>query len=183
MNTSIVLTVIAEDRPGLVELLAQTVNQHGANWLESRLARLAGKFAGVVLLEAPSEQVDAMLADLDGLTERGLRVHAERTGEEDDPAAGLPRLDLELVGHDRPGIVRAVSEALARARVNVDRLTTERTNAPMSGERLFRATAQLRLPADLDAAQLRRQLEAIAADLVVDLSLIEPGVSPATRGA
>lgn len=174
MNTSIVLTVIAEDRPGLVELLSQTVNRHGAGWMESRMSRLAGKFAGVVLVEAPSERVDGLLADLEGLAERGLRVHAERTEDSDPDPEGLPRLDLDLVGHDRPGIVRAVSEALARSRVNVDRLSTERTSAPMSGERLFRATAQLRLPADLDVAELRKQLEAIATDLVVDLSLIEP---------
>jgi glycine cleavage system regulatory protein len=173
MNTSIVLTVIADDRPGLVEILSQTVNRHGAGWMESRMSRLAGKFAGVVLVEVPTERVEGLLSDLEGLASQGLRVHAERT-DEGESSEGIPRLDLELVGHDRPGIVRAVSEVLARSRVNVDRLSTERTSAPMSAERLFRATAQLRLPADLDAAQLRQQLEAIAADLMVDLSLIEP---------
>jgi glycine cleavage system regulatory protein len=174
MNTSIVLTVIADDRPGLVEILSQTVNRHGAGWMESRMSRLAGKFAGVVLVEVPTERVEGLLSDLEGLAPQGLRVRAERTDEGESANEGLPRLDLELVGHDRPGIVRAISEVLARSRVNVDRLSTERTSAPMSAERLFRATAQLRLPADLDAAQLRQQLEAIAADLVVDLTLIEP---------
>ncbi|MCA9729553.1 MAG: glycine cleavage system protein R [Candidatus Eisenbacteria bacterium] len=174
MNASVVLTVIAEDRPGLVELLSQTVIRQDGNWLESRMARLAGKFAGVALVEVPDDKVDALLTDLNALADRGLRIRAERTDVGDGNAESLRRLDLDLVGHDRPGIVRAVSEALARSHVNVDRLTTERSSAPMSGERLFRATAQLRLPDDLDLTTLRQQLEAIASDLVVDLTLLEP---------
>ncbi|HAW24640.1 MAG TPA: glycine cleavage system protein R, partial [Pseudomonas sp.] len=41
----LVLTVIAEDQPGLVECLAKCIAEHGGNWLESRMSRMAGQFA------------------------------------------------------------------------------------------------------------------------------------------
>jgi glycine cleavage system regulatory protein len=173
MKTALVLTVIADDRPGLVEALAQTLAAQGGNWLESRMARLAGKFAGIVLAEIPRDGVEDTIAALEALSEEGLRIQIERS----DPETAVlePRLlRLDLVGQDRPGIVRAISHALTAAGVNVDRLHTERTSAPMSGEPLFRATADLRLPVGLETAALRRQLEAIAQDLMVDLRLLEP---------
>ena len=42
MEESLVMTVMGEDRPGLVEALARTVSERGGNWLESRMSHLAG---------------------------------------------------------------------------------------------------------------------------------------------
>ena len=53
MAVQLVLTVIAQDEPGIVETLSQTVSDHGANWLGSRMARLAGEFAGIVEVSVP----------------------------------------------------------------------------------------------------------------------------------
>ena len=78
---------------------------------------------------------------------------------------------LELVGADHPGILRDVSRVLAGRRVNVEELTTERGDAPMGGQPLFRATALLVLPSDLGIDVLRSDLESIAADLMVDVTL------------
>ena len=78
---------------------------------------------------------------------------------------------LGFVGQDRPGIVRQISHALARHGVNVEELSTECASAPMSGETLFKAQARLFVPPDCDLTVLRRELEKIAADLVVDVSL------------
>lgn len=172
MKTALVLTVIADDRPGLVEALARTLAEEGGNWLESRMARLSGKFAGIVLAEVPAEVAGRTIEALEGLSEAGLRVQVERS--ELEVASPQHFLRLDLVGQDRPGIVRAISQALSQAGVNVDRLHTERTSAPMSGEPLFRATADLRLPPGLEADALRKQLEGIAHDLMVDLRLLEP---------
>jgi glycine cleavage system regulatory protein len=52
-NASLVLTVIGADRPGLVETLAQTIAEHGASWLESRMAHLAGHFVGLLRVSVP----------------------------------------------------------------------------------------------------------------------------------
>jgi glycine cleavage system regulatory protein len=166
----LVLTLIGPDRAGLVELLAQTVTSHSGNWLESRMARLAGKFAGVLQVDVPEERVEALTGALQILSRRGLTVVVEASG--DSQVAGTPRLfTLEVVGQDRPGIVREISQVLSQRGVNVEELSTGCESAAMSGESLFRANAQLRLPEGADVDELRGKLEAIATDLMVDLTL------------
>jgi len=171
--TSLVLTVIGPDRPGLVEALSRTVAAHGANWLESRMAHLGGQFVGLLRVAVSAERADALADALRALDGHGLRVTVATA---DAPSDGEGRtISLELVGQDRPGIVRDVSRELAALGVNVEELETACTSAPMSGESLFRATARLRLPAELGADTLRSVLEKIADELMVDVALEEPG--------
>jgi len=168
VRKSIVLTLIGPDRPGLVELLAQTVSAHEGNWLESRMSRLAGKFAGILHVEVPASRSEALERALTALASNDLRVVVENSpGEEDSRPDRL--LSLELVGTDRPGIVREISQALAERGVSFDELRTGCSNAPMSNERLFRAAADLRVPKSLSIADLRVHLERISADLMVDI--------------
>jgi glycine cleavage system regulatory protein len=120
MPTSLVLTIVGPDRPGLVSLISDRATAHGANWLESRMANLAGQFAGIVLLQVPDSKVDALVRSLGEFEAQGLRVTALRG----QGGATLPmrRLHLELTGQDRPGIVRDISGALARQGVSIDEL-------------------------------------------------------------
>jgi glycine cleavage system regulatory protein len=171
MRSSLVVTVIGDDRPGIVEQLADHVLAAGANWEESSMARLGGKFAGLLRVSVDAERADALAANLRRLEVHGLRVIAEPGG---DVGAGPFRaIGLELVGSDHPGIVRDISRALARQRVNIEELETEVTSAPMSGETLFRARARLQLPSTVTVETLRDVLEALAADLFVDLTISE----------
>ena len=62
----LVLTVIAKDQPGLVERLAQCVADHGGNWLESRMSRMAGQFAGILRVAVPAK-AHAELVEAGGL--------------------------------------------------------------------------------------------------------------------
>jgi glycine cleavage system regulatory protein len=167
---SLVLTVIGDDRPGLVELLSETIAANGGNWLESRMARLAGKFAGILRVGAEDSNAEALRLALAALEADGLHVISEISrhgGRESAPVR------LELVGADHPGIVREVASALARRQVNVEELSTECTEAPHSGQLLFRAIVELHLPPNLSLDQLRDELESVAHDLMVDITLGE----------
>lgn len=170
MQHSVVMTLIGEDRPGLVDSVATIVAAHGGNWLESRLSRLGGQFAGIVHIELPAGAEPALTRALQGLSAEGLivTVHPDRS----QPASRPQRLNLlEIVGQDRPGIVRQISHALAGFGVNVEELHTECSSAAMSGEPLFKARARLNIPDSCNVAELRQTLEKIAADLIVDISL------------
>jgi glycine cleavage system regulatory protein len=172
----LVLTLIGPDRPGLVEAVAHTVAQRGGNWLESRMINLAGQFAGILRVEVPPGQADDLARALEALGSTGLRVVAKSSpraaGDAPVTAATRPRgLDLELVGLDRPGLVREISQLLARQDINVEELTSDRSSAPMSGEMLFRANARVKVPAHIDAGQLRASLERLASDLTVEIKL------------
>lgn len=169
MSVSLVLTVIGPDRPGLVEAVSQAVAGHDGNWLESRMARLAGQFAGILRVNVPEGRAEELARALRGLETEALQVIVTRSDDElDEPERTLR---LELVGSDRPGIIREISQALAGRGVNVDELRTGIESAAMSGELLFRANADLRVPSDLDLEELRQALEALAGDLMVDLAL------------
>lgn len=170
MMTSLVLTVIGPDKPGLVEMLAQTISNNKGNWLESGMSRLAGKFAGILIAELPEENCDSLIAALNALETQGLKVVAERSDVPGSTAA-TQSFTLELVGHDKPGIVRDISSALAKRHVNVERLSTELVSGSMSAELLFKAEAELVAAEDLDLDELQEALEAIASDLMVDISL------------
>ena len=174
-SMSLVLTVIGPDQPGLVEALSETVALHGGSWENSRMAHLAGSFAGILEVRVPPDRSAALFKALHGLERRGLKVQVEDSAPQaaGGGAGGAP-LELQLVGQDRPGIVREVSAALASAGVNVLELETEVRSAPMSGETLFHARALLEQPLSSRVDALREILEKIASELMVDLSLDEP---------
>jgi glycine cleavage system regulatory protein len=171
MRTSLVLTIIGDDKPGIVEQLSDQVLATGANWEESRMARLGGKFAGLLRVTVDRARADALAAELT----RSETV-VEQSGE--PRAVSYRTVRLELLGHDRPGIVRDISRALAHHRVNIEELETDVTSAPMSGEALFRARVELGVPATVTTGMLRELLEAIAGELMVDLMLEDSNSSP-----
>jgi len=167
------MTVIGPDRTGLVESVARAVAEHGGNWLESRMSRLGGEFAGILRIEIPAENRVALLAALQKIS--GLNVTV-RSDEAKMSAAAGRQTKLEIIGHDRPGIVREITQVLTRSRVNVEEFSSEVVSAPMSGETLFKAAARLQLPEGCDIAAVKTELEKIAADLLVDVSFAEiPG--------
>jgi glycine cleavage system regulatory protein len=170
MYMSLVLTVIGDDKPGIVEQLSDQVLAAGANWEESRMARLAGKFAGVLRVTADAAGADRLSAGLALLEAGGLTIVVERSTAE---PADFRTIGLELVGNDRPGIVREISRVLTHHGVNIEELETELTSAPMAGGELFRARARLRMPPTLEVSALRAVLESLAGDLMVDLAFDE----------
>jgi glycine cleavage system regulatory protein len=172
MQIPLVMTVIGKDRPGLVESVAHLVAQHGGNWLESRMCRLGGEFAGILRVHVDSEQEKALFQALHGLQAQGLSV-VVHPDQAEPPATARRLATLEIVGQDRPGIVRQISSALAREGVNVEELTTECGSAPMSGETLFKAKARLMIPQTCNVTVLREELEKIAGDLLVEIAFQE----------
>jgi len=166
--TKLVLTLLGDDQPGLVSRVSRVVADEGGSWLESQLARLAGTFAGIALVDVPSDKVGSLREALAGLSDV-LDVTVK------DAAAAAPvvgrRLVLHLVGHDQPGIVRSITEALAARGVSIEQLATATIEAPMAGGLLFEADAVLTAPAEMDNDDLQNDLESLARELMVDLDL------------
>ena len=170
MQRSLVMTIIGPDRPGLVDSVAAMVAEHQGNWLESRMSHLGGQFAGILRVAVPEEKEAALVTGLRGFGSRGLTVVVYP--DIPKPAPKAARFSaLEIVGQDRPGIVRQISHALASHHVNVEELQTECGSAAMSGETMFKAHAKLSLPEPCNVAALRQTLEKIAEDLIVEISL------------
>ncbi len=172
MLTTLVLTLIGRDQPGLVRNVASVIAAQGGNWLESRLCRLGGEFAGIVRVEVDAAQAAELTTALQEVAGLRVTVHGEDGAASAVPAATAA---LDLVGSDRPGILREVSAVLAAHGLNVEDLATERVEAPMGGGKLFQLRAVVSVPAGVELARVRGDLEKLAADLMVELKLEAKG--------
>lgn len=172
--TTLVLTVIGDDRTGLVKALADVIAQGGGNWERSHLSELGGKFAGIVLVTVPEERADALraaLAPLEGLLDVSVHDGSPSGPDVGGAPADVRQVRIELLGNDRPGIVGAVSGVLARHGLSVASLESITRDAPMAGGRLFDARALVTVPGAVDLADVQTDLEEIASEIMVEVSL------------
>ena len=168
----LVLTFVGDDRPGLVNAISEKVAHFGGTWLESRSVHLAGKFAGVVLVSVPDESLIGLESALAKLAPSGLRVSIERGGSA-GPEKPARLVMLDILGHERPGIVRDVTQALTSLGVNIEEFGSGLEGEPFTGVRMFHATARLSVPQGLKLEDLRKALERLAAEIMVDLTVAE----------
>ena len=167
----LVLTLIGPDHPGIVDSVSEVVAAHGGNWLDSRMAHLAGKFAGVLCVEVAEEQAAALEEALARLEVDGLRIVVERSAPSDAPVHHA--MEIELLGLDRPNLVHEISALLATHRINVEELSTDRPAAAHSGDRMFHAHFRVMIPETVDVTDVRHGLERLAGDLMVEIRLAE----------
>jgi glycine cleavage system regulatory protein len=167
----LVLTYVGDDRPGLVNAVSEKIAAFGGTWLESRSARLAGKFAGILLVNVPEANVHALQSALRGLAPAGLNLTVERGALEEGKPSRV--ITLDLIGHERPGIVRDVTQALRDLEVNIEEFESGLESAAFTGVEMFHAHAKLSAPQALPPEELRRALERLAGEIMVDLTVGE----------
>ena len=171
MVKTLVLSFIANDETGIVDRVTQIVSEAGGNWSESRMAHLAEKFAGVARVTIPDAHAVKLRTALINLEEEGFHLIVEEVSDPLTLEGGL--LTLDFIGPDHPGILHEISHCLAENNVSVESMRTQLEPAPMGGGQLFHATGQVRMPEDMTEEKLRQALEALAAALMVDISLID----------
>ena len=131
---TLVLTVISDDRPGLVATLSASLAARGATWQRSQLSQLAGKFAGIVEVVVPAAGVDGLVADLDGLSAQGITVSTTRTSAASEApthhltldlvgAEGLDWIELQIAAADTLKRVLAPEVGADAAAATLDRIT------------------------------------------------------------
>lgn len=168
--TTLILTVAGADRPGLVAAVADAVDAHGGNWENSRLAELAGTFAGVIEVSVAPERVAELQAALRALT--GLLTVTIHTGSDATPTrAAENSISLSVLGNDRAGIVHEISGVLNTHALSITTIDTETRDAAMAGGRLFESTVTATVPASADLDALRTDLEKLATEIQVDITL------------
>jgi glycine cleavage system regulatory protein len=172
METSYIITFIGDDRPGLVEAVADVLEQNGGNWHESRLSQLGGKFAGLVLVSLPQDSGAQLEAALKSLSSHGLSIRVTATGPATVESASRA-ITLTVIGPDRQGIVREISSALASHNVNLTEMDSQVSSAPMSAEHLFEARIEAEVLGSTSVDELADTLDEIANQMTLDI-VLEP---------
>lgn len=171
MQSHLLLTVSSQDKPGVVESLSSAIESCGGNWLESRLAHLAGKFVGVIHVGVDKQQIDELKASLAKLKENGIDVSVEMPVEVSSVGGQFTKAKFSAVGPDRTGIVKEISSAFVQRGINVEELETKLSSMPYSGSPIFEAQGMLSVPSNTNMKQLMDKMDAIANDLGLDLEL------------
>ncbi len=171
LRKSFVLTMVGRDHPGIVNRLSALLLAHNANWLESRMANLQGEFAGILHADIDARHYKTLLGALHDLQTEGLHIVARETSSSTPDLVGLRQLELEVVGTDRPGIVRDIAAVLTQFEINIEEISTEFSEAPMSSAPVFRATAHITANRDIDLDEVQLAIENIANDLMTELRL------------
>lgn len=162
----VVITIMGKDKTGIVDAVAKRVYQHGGNWQGSSFAHMAGMFTGFVEVLVPEDRHQELVAALDGLPD--LSVQAVSLKKDDSPFADT--LSVEVMGNDKPGIVQELTSTLNQFNLSIVTFSSSCESAPNWGSLMFKAKAVVRVPEAFDHAPLQSALEALANDLVVDIT-------------
>lgn len=166
-----ILTIIANDAPGIVRSVSKAVQQAGGNWLESSMNRLGGQFAGIARIELEASAIIDLQQTLSSLASQGIVVTIHEAVEESaatDASDTQQSISLTIEANDRPGIVEEISGALASIDINVEEMTTYCESASMAGYTLFVADIEISLPTSVSIETLESALEAVSDDLMVE---------------
>lgn len=170
MRTNIVLTLTGADRIGIVEEITQLLLRLDGNVETSRMARLGGEFAILMLVSIPLEQLAGLSKDVEGLIAEGYKVTTSQTGPTyAETHSGWVFYQIEVHGADHEGIVHQVAHHLSQHGINIESMETETTRAPISGTPLFTMTALVAVPADLPGPAWKDALEDVGYHLNVDI--------------
>ncbi|GAA0664480.1 MULTISPECIES: glycine cleavage system protein R [Rheinheimera] len=161
----LILTVIGQDKAGLVEQLATVIASHQGNWMASNLSHLGGYFAGILQLEVPEEHLFGLTTELERMSDLDIKIQ-QGLDSEIHPDK---QLQFVITGNDRPGIVRELSSVIKHKGANITHFESSKQSAPNWGVPLFHAIATVQLPAGLNKDEVVKALEAIASDVVVDV--------------
>ncbi|MBN1533549.1 MAG: transcriptional regulator [Spirochaetes bacterium] len=171
-RTYLVITVIGPDKQGIVARLSEVVVQSQGNIEESRMARLGGEFAVIMLVSIPASRRDGLPEKLESLKSEGLTIFAKPTDLARVQAlAGHVPYEITVRGADHEGIVNRVADYLARERINVETMDTMVTPAPHTGTPMFSMRASVQAPPGVTLQQLRATLTAVGDESGADIEV------------
>jgi glycine cleavage system regulatory protein len=172
VNQHLIITLLCNDKPGIVQQVADTIATNGGNWLESRMSQLAGKFAGILKISIAAESVGVLTESLKALSATGIQIQIEHADINALTTKGRT-LAFELIGADRVGIVSEIAHAFSEKGISIDELETQCSSTPWSGEPLFEASGILIAPETINKDDLLHRLDGIEDKLGVDISITE----------
>ena len=174
MRTDVVLTLTGNDRIGLVDQMTELLLGLDGNVETSRMARLGGEFAVLMLVSLPAEQVSRVEATFQPLTAQGYKVTVSQTEPSAAKArAGWQMAEIEVEGADHEGIIHEIAHHLSRQGINIESMDTGTQPAPISGTPLFTMSARVAVPPGLKGTDWQTGLEDVGHHSNVEIKVSE----------
>ncbi len=172
MSKQFVLTLTGTDRIGLVEHVTELILECDGDVQASRMARLGGEFAMLMLVSIPDEKREQLSDNVKTLVDEGFQVLVTET----EPEVALERKDwlpyqIQVRGANQEGIIHEIAEHLSAQGVTIESIDSDTVPAPMSGTPIFTMDATVLLPPGMSGETLRDELDEIANGLNVDLEM------------
>jgi len=172
-HTNLIVTLMSDDKPGIVSQVAKTIAEHNGNWLDSHMVQLAGKFTGLLRIDVPDTSMTALSNDLKALSTQGIDTLIEQEKPLAEPLGNIA-VHFELSGPDRKGIVSEISKAFSIVGMSIDKMQTHCSSTPWSGEPLFEAKGVLLTSSATPLDALQDNLQQIQDELGLDITLSTP---------
>ncbi len=170
MRTSIVFTLTGPDRIGIVENVTKLLLDLGGNVETSRMARLGGEFAMLLLVSLPQEEPAGLAEGVAALTAQGYKVTTSQTRQTyAEMYPGWLPFQIEVRGADHEGIIHQVARHLAEKGINIESMETGVDHAPVSGTPIFTMNAIVAVPPELAGREWETALHEAGGELNVDI--------------
>ncbi len=172
MKKNLVLTLTGADRVGIVEEVTRSVLNFNGNVDASRMARLGGEFAMLMLISVEEDQYPDLENELLNLKQKGFSVITRQTAPPDSRQfTGYVPFHVEINGADHEGIIHHVTQYLAKQGINIETMDTNMVKAPMSGTPLFSMSAIVLVPPHMGIQKWQEDLVTIGDELNVDINV------------
>jgi glycine cleavage system transcriptional repressor len=176
MPKNIVLTLTGPDRVGIVDELTGILLARGGNVETSRMARLGGEFAILMLVTLSEESLEGLAVDLQRLSAKGYKLTSTPAAAAHvAPLPGGRLCRIEVHGADHEGIVHQVAHFLSERGISIESAETETRPAPVSGTPLFTMTAQVAVPSELEAEDWEAGLAQIGDQMNLEIRVVSSG--------
>jgi len=172
MPKRFVITLTGTDRIGLVEHVTELILECGGDVQASRMARLGGEFAMLMLVSIPDANTEQLSRNMENLVRESFKVSVTETeadviAERKDWQSYL----IEVRGANHEGIIHEIAEHLSEQEINIESIDTNVVPEPMSGAPLFTMEAIIVVPPDLPEHTWQDELEEVADRLNVELQV------------
>ncbi|GJM40720.1 MAG: hypothetical protein DHS20C20_10020 [Ardenticatenaceae bacterium] len=172
MQKPLVITATGNDRVGIVDDVTKIILAHHGNVDSSRMARLGGLFAMLMLISVDEEHFNALQSALAGLREQGfdLTIRPTQRGNS-QKFKGWHSFQIDVRGADHEGIIHEITHLLAEQGVSVETIDTGTEDAPFGGTKLFTMRATVFAPPTLSQTALQEEMDEAAHQLNVDVTV------------
>jgi glycine cleavage system transcriptional repressor len=172
MQNHLVITLAGPDRIGIVDRVTEIVLRYQGNIEESRMARLGGEFAMIMLISVPTENTPKLKEDLSDFEKDGFQILTRKTVADSEKFRGWLPYSVRVQGADHEGIINSMTHDFAARGINIESLTTGSFQAPMSGTCIFSMEALVYLPPDFPVHEWKKEFMAIAESVNVDAEVV-----------